>query len=321
MAPSSHKPQGMKILAKLQRSTKKWDVKLGDWHATLYAAMITPELAQEIIDNCNVRNRDVRNKSVLDWSKQMKDGAWQLRGSLIFNESGEMLDGQHRLKGVILSEMSIPFFIQIVPTKMTKAVVQRLDDGDRRNLADWLHFNDVPEAKRTAPILVFERDNRIAGSPLLRVIGDKPDYLALYEEIGPEPFQKVFQIMPRGISRSTGMNKAFLEWFALHATAVDETAAELFFGLLHDPSQLRATDAPYAMRAILDDLYKRNIRVSDVQQAHMLAKAWKHFGEGKPVKSALAIKHRMNEPWPGVYGEEIPKAKPPEEAAHARARK
>ena len=177
-----------------------------------------------------------------------------------------------------------------------------MDIGPPRNLADYLHFNEVPNSHRTSPILVYERNAKITNSPLQSSRGEKQDYLELYQDITEEPFKKVFEIMPRGLHTVLGINRAFLDWFALRLVQFDLGSAELFLGLLSDCSQLKKSDAPYVLRESLMELQRKNQKISLVQQAHMTAKAWRFYSEGQPTTSRK-IKHRPNEDWPGILGD------------------
>lgn len=298
----AQKPAGMRILTELTKGAKKWSVEVGGQKATTYAVMIGADLAERVIEHCNVRNRTVRQNKVLEWANRMRRGEWQLRGEIVLTDAGELIDGQHRLLALVEVEEAQPFFVRVIPAAAAKKVNRALDDGVIRNLPDYLHFNQIADAARVAPLLVYERNARVSGSPLQHTRGEKPEYLALAEEIGEETFKRLFDMMPRGLHVALGVNRGFLDWFGLHAMTVDRDGAELFFSLLGDPSQLRKTDPPYVLREELIDIQRRSAKVSLVQQAHMTAKAWRIFGEGQEATRGK-IRHRVNEDWPGVFGE------------------
>lgn len=56
----SRKPESAGILSDLTRGAKKWEVELAGQKVRMYAVMLTPDLAERIIDRCNLRNRTVR---------------------------------------------------------------------------------------------------------------------------------------------------------------------------------------------------------------------------------------------------------------------
>ena len=300
----SRNSRGMEILKALTKGSKKWQLELMGQKVTMYAVVMTPEIADDIIENCNLRNRTIRQNKVLEWASFMRTGEWQLRGEIAMTEHGEVIDGQHRILAVVEAGMEQPFFLRVIPVAKAFDFNRYSDIGVPRNIADYLHFNGVPDAPRTAPVLVYERNARISGNPLQATKGAKPEYLALFREIGEEAFKRAFDIVPRGLHTTIGVNRAFLDWFALHAQNVEKGAADVFLGLLADPSELKKTDAPWVLREALIDLQRRSQKVSLVQQAHMTLKAWRFFGEDQPTTPGK-IRHRMNEDWPGIFGEEV----------------
>jgi hypothetical protein len=304
MAPSSRsrKTVGSSIIKDLTKGAKKWHVEIMGLKSTMYAVALTPEMAERIIEHCNLSNRKVRQNKVLEWAEYMNDGVWELRGEIIMTESGELIDGQHRILAVVESGQTVPFILSIIPTKSAKEVNRYLDSGVPRNLVDYLHFNGVAYAARVAPVLVYERNARICGSPLQSTKGRKDEFLELYEEIGEEAFKQVFEIMPAGLHKRLNVNRGFLDWFGLHVQRIDRGGAELFLATLYDPSEMKKTDPSYVLQEELRKLQSKSQKVSIVQQAHMTVKAWKLFGESQPATIGK-IRHRVNEDWPGIFGE------------------
>jgi hypothetical protein len=291
------------ILDRIIDRGRGWRAVADGKTAQFYVITLTPDLANEVIEHCNLKNRTIRQNKVLEWLGYMKTGHWLLMGPILMTDHGVLVDGQHRIRAVVDYGQPVEFILHVIPNGKAPEYNRYLDVGTPRNLADYLHYHDVADASRVAPVLIYERNARISGNPLQRSKGMKPDYLTLWNEIGADLFKHIFDIMPRGLHATLGVNKAFLDWFALHALRVDDGAAELFFGLLADPSELKKTDAPYVLRECLMDLQRRTQKVSLVQQAHMTAKGWKFFGEGLPCTPGK-IKHKLNEDWPGIFGEE-----------------
>lgn len=66
---------------------------------------ITPEHALDILENAkNMNFRSLRSGYAAQLAAQMSAGAWHLNGEAIkFDESGILVDGQHRLKACVLS--------------------------------------------------------------------------------------------------------------------------------------------------------------------------------------------------------------------------
>lgn len=73
---------------------------------------ITPELARRWLHvNCPT-NRKVSGRTVEAYAREMKAGRWTLTHQAIaFNMAGELIDGQHRLEAVALSETTIRAYV------------------------------------------------------------------------------------------------------------------------------------------------------------------------------------------------------------------
>lgn len=303
--PRSQKRISASILDELKEGADNWTIKAMGQSRKLYLVTITPEMADRIIEHCNLRNRKVRQNKVLEFAGYMTEGKWQLREQIIISENGELIDGQHRILAVAEADHPIAFLLMVVQARHAAEVNRFTDIGTPRNLGDYLHFNGVVDAARVAPVLVYERNCRVSTkSPFQSAKGSKESYLHLYREIGEEKFKRAFNAVPPGLHRVLGLNRAFLDWFALRITEIDDGAAEFFLGCLHDPSQLKKTDPPFVLREALIKIQRESKKVDLIQQAHMTAKAWRLYGQNETA-SFSKIRHRINEDWPGIYGEEM----------------
>ena len=76
----------------------------------------TPDIARYILEKYNLGNRSIRPKNVERIARLMKGGHWKCtRGTmpLRFDKSGRLFGGQHRLHGVIVSDMTISFYVML----------------------------------------------------------------------------------------------------------------------------------------------------------------------------------------------------------------
>lgn len=73
--------------------------------------IISPELAKTLLE-ANTHNRAVSNVRVDSMARNMAAGEWKLTPETIsFGTDGVLLNGQHRLKAVVKSGVSVPFLI------------------------------------------------------------------------------------------------------------------------------------------------------------------------------------------------------------------
>lgn len=94
---------------------------------------ITPDLAKEYLMTNIAKNRNIVQKRVQFYSKQMKDGNWhQTPQGIVFDVHGRMIDGQHRLRAIIDANMSIPM---TVVRNAPEEAFRILDSGMGRTLS------------------------------------------------------------------------------------------------------------------------------------------------------------------------------------------
>jgi hypothetical protein len=73
---------------------------------------ITPKIASELLLNNHSAQRNVSLAHVTNLSNQMKSGLWKTNGeSIILDGKSNILDGQHRLRAVVMSGVTIDFLI------------------------------------------------------------------------------------------------------------------------------------------------------------------------------------------------------------------
>lgn len=99
---------------------------------------ITPERARELLKQ-NINNRVTSETNVRYLMKQFSDGKWMLNGeSIKIAESGEILDGQHRLKACIRAGIS---FVTMVVYNVPVNSKHTMDTGKNRSATDVLSFS------------------------------------------------------------------------------------------------------------------------------------------------------------------------------------
>lgn len=102
------------------------------------SVLVTPRMALRWLEK-NVNNRAVRDQKALEFSEEMKRGKWRPDASLILlSKDGEVLDGQHRLWGVVFSEIPQRFIVRKDATRETQEVV---DLGSRRQIHEILSIS------------------------------------------------------------------------------------------------------------------------------------------------------------------------------------
>jgi hypothetical protein len=100
---------------------------------------ITPDLAEKWLAQ-NTHNRNLREKAVLAYARDMEAGNWAENGEAVkFGKDGTLLDGQHRLQAIALSGVTIKM---LVVTGLESGTQETMDDGRKRTLSDALHLRN-----------------------------------------------------------------------------------------------------------------------------------------------------------------------------------
>lgn len=113
----------------------------------IHRERVTPAIAREWL-KANTSNRTIRRRNVESLAREMKDGRWQFNFEpIMFSKSGRLLNGQHRLEAVILSDTTVELpVIRDVPDE----VQITLDQGARRTAADDLMTEGFHNTHRLA---------------------------------------------------------------------------------------------------------------------------------------------------------------------------
>lgn len=97
---------------------------------------ITPKLATKILTSNSENNRNLRDAHVAALARDMTSGKWRENGeTIIISNSGQLLDGQHRLSAIIKSKTSQKI---VVVTGVPDSYITTIDQCAPRGLQDAL---------------------------------------------------------------------------------------------------------------------------------------------------------------------------------------
>lgn len=111
--------------------------------------LITPVVAREMLQMVDGDlQRRVRPGVVALYAKQMIDGDWVVGGDAIcFDSLGRLVNGQHRLRAVVLSGTDQRFLVR---RNLDRREVRSLDMGVKRTLEDVFRFEGKNEYDKTS---------------------------------------------------------------------------------------------------------------------------------------------------------------------------
>ena len=258
---------------------------------------VTPALAQEWLTK-NDHNRPAREYQAVKYSDDMGNRRWiPTHEGIAFDIAGQLLDGQHRLKGVVLSGEGQWFLVARGLPLEARAVV---NIGATRTMRDLLslngvtggHLSDLAAAAKLA--LLYEQRRELVWVGALSP--SKPEILEFVEKTHDDLSELVgpARSLYRECRSSRPATIAALYLIATttrHGDLFDEFMSGLMSG-----AGLQDGDPRLAVRkARFDNLrgqWKNQVWIA------VVIKAWNAFVEDRPIKLARFTRSEL--PMPGV---------------------
>lgn len=101
--------------------------------------LVTPQVATRWLKQNTESNRKPSIRTIEAYAREMQAGRWQLtHQGIAFNQSGELVDGQHRLHAVVAADVSVEM---MVTTGLALEYNSPLDQGYNRSFAHVLGKN------------------------------------------------------------------------------------------------------------------------------------------------------------------------------------
>lgn len=147
-----------------------------------YCKIFTKEDAERIILEQNTNNyRTTKEHVVKMYADEMSNGRWMVNGdSIRFDKNGVLIDGQHRLKGVIKSGIAQEF---VVVEDLDPECVKTIDIAHKRSIEDYLKNQEEGYTKGATAIVKIVMNLRKSnkqigqsagnGSPSLMMVVDE----------------------------------------------------------------------------------------------------------------------------------------------------
>lgn len=181
---------------------------------TINFERVSPATARRWLDSNHEDQRNLDTQLVSQYSRLMKDKNWQYDNgeSVKFGLSKKMMDGQHRLNGVIDSGEEQ---ILMVMRDLDDSALMTMDMGKRRTLADLFVINKLEMPKgltesRLATIAVgIYHLRRYAGSKNTGTTSQRIDVVPKQTATRPTPIElyKFIKANPQIIERLSKLEK------------------------------------------------------------------------------------------------------------------
>jgi hypothetical protein len=109
--------------------------------------LITPEIAEDLLTNNSI-NRPFNKANLVYLKSQLLSGHWLLtHQGIAISNNGVVLDGQHRLRAVLETGISVEM---LVTSNVEESVFSVLDTGKRRDGSDVLSVNGASNTHTTS---------------------------------------------------------------------------------------------------------------------------------------------------------------------------
>jgi hypothetical protein len=245
--------------------------------------LITPSIAKKYLEQ-NINNRRYSQPVLLRYTADMINNKWkQDTGECIkISKTGRILDGQHRLKAVILSNCSIYFY---VATNIDDSVFDVLDTGKARNSSDCFYVAGI-KASNTIPSMIsyynLLKDNKRSGVQ----INQKATNSNLLEQYYQD------ELFWDNIARSSNswyvafakiLKPSMIGGFYAHFYKLNSNKAEAFMNQLCTGSEISNSIINLLRNKLMQDKMSPRKMPTTLKMA-LIIKAWNHYINNNNVK-------------------------------------
>lgn len=254
---------------------------------------MSPEWAQKLLDS-NENNRHMRAAQVQAHMDNIQKGRWKVTHQGIgVDVNGKLVDGQHRLRAIVLSGQTVPIFLT---EGLDPEVMDVIDTGARRTPGDVFTIHKVPNAPlaaATSRVVMQYRVDHWSNS--LVPNGELLDfYLANAEEM------EEAVALARANYKDVGMNPSHLcaAVFLTRRSSADPALIREWLRMVLEGLDLSKGDPAYILRRQFSNLTRDSRRMSARLWLGLYAKAWKIHALGTKVPRYLRF--HEGDPLPNI---------------------
>jgi hypothetical protein len=205
----------------IEAERKFWFKTIADSPETI-KVVITPEIAEALIDCCYEEQRPRARKTVDRYILDMKEGKWNWAASdsIKLDRQGRVIDGQHRLWAVFMSGVAIQSWVTI-----------GLD-------TDAYHVIDTGKARRATDVLGRVKNRSIVGAIVrFRILWDRGERLSvLSKSVTNAEVATYFENHPEIASHAIRAQKIYKQ------TRISAAAVGSFISLAYDYNPFKAAE-------------------------------------------------------------------------------
>ena len=247
---------------------------------------VTPEQAAEWLA-VNNNNRNIRERQVSLYASDMEQGNWLMTGEAIkIAASGQLLDGQHRLRAVVKSGVTVDMLVLFNVDESAQRV---MDTGSKRTAADHLgmlgHKNVNHLASVAKMMVIYERgllyrdrtEWQVSASEIEEYVATHPDLVDVVNS--HSRFRKKVDVRPSSL--------LVARLLTLRSNAI---ASEEFWESLVSLANLPEGSPILALSRRLSELRRTGAKVDSVAELALLMRTWNAWREGRSlIKLPVAV--------------------------------
>jgi hypothetical protein len=252
--------------------------------------MVTPEMAERWLKR-NKSNRVLRPAAIDQYARDMAAGKWELTGTIEFDTSGNLIQGQHRLNAVIKSGVTVTM---CVLRGISQSAQRVMDSGVKRQAADNLYM--VHGTKNATTVVAIARQ-KIASEFAVRSVSNSEieDYVNEHPEISIAA--GIAMKYYRGCDISPTVT-GLAAWTIADTHGWD--AAEQFFYTASEKVGLQRHDPVIAMTKFFSEAVRNRKRYPVETQLSVIIRAFNYRRAGKTCQFLRAEVNGTAVPIPAV---------------------
>jgi len=248
---------------------------------------ITPGLAEEMLKCNNSNFRPLDQSRVLRYAKEMERGNWVMNGQgIVFDATGELVDGQTRLAAIVKSGMTI----QMLVVRGVGDVSMTVDRGKPRQLSQWLRHKGMKNATSMAAVsrLVLSHDRGLWRNKSFKSYDIVDSEIISFCEANEDELYSAIRLGARSQGLMVGSIAAAIYFIGSGGSPSASETAEWFSDKLQTGKGLVEEEPVYHFREWLIS-FNKDIRPSANAIRWTMTNAWNMTILGKTSTTKRAI--------------------------------
>jgi hypothetical protein len=252
-------------------------------HGT-FEILVDPNLADKWL-KLNTENRPLSASHIRQLSKRMANDEWHLNGqAIIFSNTGNLLDGQHRLEAVKLYGDVVLFDVRF---GINASSFHTLDDGKKRTAADVFAIEKIPNYTNTASSirLIFSLQRMYSSSQMSTELRPSNQEVLKWFYDHPEISDYVLLGMQWYDISGRILSPSEFAGFCWMMAQKDEDQAYAFMSKIAIGSNLSAKEPAFKLRAkLMQAKVDRTKKMKNSYKRALIIKSWNYYRRGQQPK-------------------------------------